>query len=446
MAIRHDGVRAVTVGALLDPLEHSLRIPHYQRPYSWKPATALRLVDDIRDARSDPARADTPYVLGAVILHKEKDGDGLDVVDGQQRLLTLRMVLAILDGHELLGDSVDGANAVSRVWASMKRRLQALPVDEVNDLGAFIRERCQVVRIVTDDVDEAFRVFDSQNYRGKPLAPHDLLKAHHLREMREESAAMKAAVVQAWEEVGDEELDRLFSVYLYRIACWTRGESAPAFTTHDIDMFKGISKATSFQSPANRYHLVAQAALPLMTAWGDQGVDDRDVRRATFQLDAPQVAGRPFFEMVAFMLDEIKHLARRGFPEDIESFCHYDLPMLDDAGRLSERASRSRYRYVSELYLAALLYYTNKLGEADFDEAREHLFGWAYAPRIEMQRVQFRTIDNRGRGDGGPAGSAFGLLKHAVTGRVVNRLPSAGKPAGDGHEADLVRAIERQAR
>ena len=40
---------------------------------------------------------------------------------------------------------------------------------------------------MTDDVDEAFRVFDSQNYRGKALAPHDLLKAHHLREMREET-------------------------------------------------------------------------------------------------------------------------------------------------------------------------------------------------------------------------------------------------------------------
>ncbi|VTM47205.1 Uncharacterised protein [Klebsiella pneumoniae] len=42
-----------------------------------------------------------------------------------------------------------------------------------------------------------FRVFDSQNYRGKPLAPHDLLKAHHLREMHDESAAMKVAVVEA---------------------------------------------------------------------------------------------------------------------------------------------------------------------------------------------------------------------------------------------------------
>lgn len=441
MTIRKRGVGAVTVGELLDPLQHSLRIPHYQRPYSWEPATAMRLLDDIHDVRADPLRSDTPYVLGAVILHE--NGDRLDVVDGQQRLLTLRMILAILDGHDLLGSSEDGPNAVSRVWASLQRRLSGLPDDD--GLVSFIRDRCQLVRIVTDDVDEAFRVFDSQNYRGKPLAPHDLLKAHHLREMRDDSAAMKAAVVQTWEDVGDDELDRLFSIYLYRIARWSRGESAPGFSSHDIEMFKGISKASPALSPANRYHLAAQAALPLMTAWGDSGVDERDLARSRFQIDAPQAAGKPFFEMVAFMLDEIKQIARQGFPEELEPFCHYDLPVLEEAGKLSERASRSRYRYVSELYLAALLYYSNSVGEVDFEEARTHLFSWAYAPRIEMQRVQYRTIDNRGRGDGAAGASVFGLLRNATTGRVINRLPTAGKPHADGHEADLARAMGRYA-
>ena len=44
---REDGVREVTVDELL--LE-DLRIPPYQRPYSWEPATALQLLDDIRKA------------------------------------------------------------------------------------------------------------------------------------------------------------------------------------------------------------------------------------------------------------------------------------------------------------------------------------------------------------------------------------------------------------
>jgi uncharacterized protein with ParB-like and HNH nuclease domain len=83
LAIREDGVSAVHVGELL---EQNLQIPHYQRPYSWEPATALQLLDDIRDALHSPERSEVSYVLGAVILHN--DGGRLDVVDGQQRLLT----------------------------------------------------------------------------------------------------------------------------------------------------------------------------------------------------------------------------------------------------------------------------------------------------------------------------------------------------------------------
>jgi hypothetical protein len=45
LAIREDSVSAVRVGELL---EQNLQIPGYQRPYSWEPATALQLLDDIR--------------------------------------------------------------------------------------------------------------------------------------------------------------------------------------------------------------------------------------------------------------------------------------------------------------------------------------------------------------------------------------------------------------
>jgi hypothetical protein len=358
------------------------------------------LVDDIRYARSDPDRAATPYVLGAVILH-QRDGR-LDVVDGQQRLLTLRMILGVLDTSDFLEIPTVGENPVTRVWWSLARRLAALPADEASDLVTFIRDRCELVRVVTDDVDEAFRVFDSQNYRGKPLAPHDLLKAHHLREMRDETPAMKAAV------------------------------------THDIGMFKGISP-TSVLTPAHRYHLAAQAALPMLSALGaTNGLDQREAGRSRFQLDVPLVAGRPFFEMVTFMLEELKAL--QGFPPEVEAFSVYDPAALAQADVLEERQSRSRYRYVCELYLAALLYYTNRFGDDALEESRPQLFAWAYALRAELLRVQFRSVDNRGRGDGSSM-SAFALLRNAASGRVANQLSTSARPYSDNHEAALVEAL-----
>lgn len=431
MAIREDGVTAVSVGELL--CQH-LRIPHYQRPYSWEPDTALQLLVDVREAFNDPGRNGAPYVLGAVILHQ--DGDRLDVVDGQQRLLTLRMIVAILDPDERYAFPPGGNNPVSRVWTGPQRSLSALDGGQL-ELLSFVRDRCQLVRVVTDDVDEAFRVFDSQNYRGKPLAPHDLLKAHHLREMRGETEAMQAAVVETWESVKDEDLDRLFSIYLYRIARWSDGESAPGFTTHDIGMFKGISPQ-SVLSPSARYHLAAQTALPMLNSWGaPNSLGAREAGRSRFQLDAPLMAGQCFFEMVEFMLRELKHLAEDAFGDDVKDYSVYDPDALVEANVLDERPSKSRYRYVSELYLAVLLYYTNKFGDHQLPEARAQLFAWAYALRVARLRVQFRSIDNRAARGDESSGSAFTLLRNAPSGLVINQLRTSVTPYNDSHEEEL---------
>ena len=438
MAILESGVSAIKVGNLLN---ENLRIPHYQRPYSWEPATALQLLDDIQEAMKDRKRRDVPYVLGAVILHDT--GAGLDVVDGQQRLLTLRMMLLLLETADDSEHRKHPDNPIGRVRKTLRRHIGALPIEYRGELARFIREECELVRVVTDDVDEAFRVFDSQNYRGKPLAPHDLLKAYHLREMRDETAAMKAAVVEAWESVKDADLDRLFSTYLYRIARWSRGESAPKFSIYDIGMFKGISPRNS-RSPSARYHIAAQVAMPMLSALGApaSGSDDRDVGRSRFQLDAPLLVGRPFFEMVAFMLAELKRVAKEGFTEDRAKFASYYVDAREDGDVLTERLSRSRYRYVSELYMAALLYYTNKFGDEELADARDRLFAWAYSQRVELLRVQFRSIDNRARGDQS-APSAFVLLRHAESGSAVRRLSGSGRPYNDGHEKELVAFLNK---
>ena len=421
MTIQATGVSAISIG---DLLEQNLRIPQYQRPYSWQPATALQLLDDLRDAQASKGQA--PYVLGAVILHAR--AGWLDVVDGQQRLLTLKMIFAILQSdHALALDKAADNNPVKLVWQALEQKLARLDGKGKDDLLDFIRTRCQLVRIVTDDVDEAFRVFDSQNYRGKPLAPHDLLKAYHLREMRGESTAMQAAVVQAWESVDDKQLNRLFSTFLYRIACWSRGKSAPGFSIHDIGMFKGISpKARSgFLLPSERYHLAAQAAMPLLTAWIPSTEHDvRDAGRSRFQLDAPPIAGRPFFEMVSFMLQELAVLEKEA---------------KEYAGAFD--GSQSRYRYVYELFIAALLYFTNKCGTHEFRHARDTLFAWAYTLRVAMTRVQFASADNRARGK--DAASPFVLMRNTAPVQALRQLSVQLKPPHAEHEKALVAFITK---
>jgi hypothetical protein len=179
----------------------------------------------------------------------------------------------------------------------------------------------------------------------------------------------------------------------------------------------------------------------MLNSWGaPNGLGAREAGRSRFQLDAPLVAGRSFFEMVAFMLDELKLLAEDAFGGDATAYSVYDPDALAQANVLDERPSKSRYRYVSELFLAALLYYTNKFGDHDLEQAHAQWFAWAYALRVERLRVQFRSVDNRARGDGS-SGSAFTLLRNAGSALVVNQLPTSAIPYKDNYEEDLVKLL-----
>ncbi|QDW29974.1 DUF262 domain-containing protein [Arthrobacter sp. KBS0702] len=462
MAIdREKGVRVVTVGELLD---EGLTIPSYQRPYSWEPATALQLFDDIREAfKAENAAPNAlphadqvqwpSYVLGAVILHRDNENVQIHVVDGQQRLLTLTILLDLLDeaseGHiEVLPiEQEDPAARVVRVRTELARRVRHME-EPAEAFADFIRSTCEIIRVETDDADEAFRVFDSQNYRGKSLLPHDLLKAYHLREMSDESDAMREALVEGWQNVPDAELDRLFSTYLWRIKRWTRGLSAPTFSTRYIDSFKGLTPKLA-STPAARYHLAAQTAVPMLAAWVEHSDEaNRTTNRTRFQIDAPVVAGRSFFEMVTFMLAELRRLREEGFDEQDgnegkeKSWGHF--ASTDDDFR--ELPSRARYRYVSELYLAALLYYTNKFGEVEIREAKSRLFTWAYTLRTSYQRLQLVTVNNHASSIDHSA-SAFVLLRSAETSTELRRLRVEVKGRDDipKHEQDLMRLLDRLA-
>ena len=72
--------------------DYRLSIPSFQRAYSWRPGNVLQLLDDIRSASQTP---NTPYFLGSLILVHDK-GDAYEVIDGQQRLVSLTIIIAAM--------------------------------------------------------------------------------------------------------------------------------------------------------------------------------------------------------------------------------------------------------------------------------------------------------------------------------------------------------------
>lgn len=83
--------RIISVAALLS--EPTLAMPSYQRPYKWTQKNLNDLMADIRRYRGKSA-----YRLGTVVFHRHCDDidqkhiEILDIVDGQQRTLTLMLL------------------------------------------------------------------------------------------------------------------------------------------------------------------------------------------------------------------------------------------------------------------------------------------------------------------------------------------------------------------
>ena len=76
----------------------NLQIPDYQRPYKWKAKNVNQLIDDILFHKDKQG-----YRLGTLVLHDDKNN--LNIVDGQQRVITIFLLAHGLNSHEELNDS-----------------------------------------------------------------------------------------------------------------------------------------------------------------------------------------------------------------------------------------------------------------------------------------------------------------------------------------------------
>lgn len=80
---------------------YNFSIPPYQRPYAWEREQASELLQDLMDAAGvSPSNDETysagMYFLGSLVLVKKQNAREARIVDGQQRLITLTILLCVL--------------------------------------------------------------------------------------------------------------------------------------------------------------------------------------------------------------------------------------------------------------------------------------------------------------------------------------------------------------
>ena len=75
-------------------IEEQYVIPAYQRPYSWEYDHCLQLYSDLMEAYKN----NEDYFIGNIIIAKsEANKDILEIIDGQQRLITLLLFIKVLN-------------------------------------------------------------------------------------------------------------------------------------------------------------------------------------------------------------------------------------------------------------------------------------------------------------------------------------------------------------
>jgi uncharacterized protein with ParB-like and HNH nuclease domain len=384
-----------------------LLIPEYQRPYKWTSKNVLQLLEDIIDAKN--ASKET-YRVGTLILHQSEfnleNGQKksvYNIVDGQQRTITFSLLLRLLSSsfqiafldNEIWNNAHTTRN-IKTNYRTLERRLDNLEDEkEKNALCDFIRNNCELIVVITNDISEAFQFFDSQNARGKKLYPHDLLKAYHLREMSEMDESNTEKTVKIWEDLDQKKLAGLFSDYLYRIKEWIKGNRAFQLNEHNMEKFKGITLHDNFpyaqfyKSAFAYSEMVNNSAMPFVSG-------SRNLK--AFQLDTPIIAGKPFFDYAKHYFDVLKDIQDNSkyvgyFINGNEIVKTLDLPKYKNG--VGNKITRLLFDTAILLYVDRFC--PEKPNKLDLDLLEQFVvfaFIWSYSLRAQYTNLGWHSAQN----------------------------------------------------
>ena len=231
-------------------------IPDYQRPYSWNLEQCETLWEDLKNF-SFPAdrnfnKDKDEYFLGTIVTFKN-DCEQNEVIDGQQRLITLLLLLRAFysalnnDKPRIKNDvaeciwyidedgepdksrlKVESEVATDEHISELKRiisegqtlktdkslyaqnfRYFQQKIDEFKNedpanfayLPQRIMKNCIILPIETNSQSTAFRIFTTLNDRGLPLSDSDIFKSQFYKLFRSKGKDAKENFVKRWKEL-----------------------------------------------------------------------------------------------------------------------------------------------------------------------------------------------------------------------------------------------------
>ena len=278
-------------------------IPEYQRYYSWGEEQIEQLFNDIQ--QEDPG-----YYVGNLLVRNHRDSEStVDVIDGQQRLITLSLFLLAVWEHatkfmdepqkdsgkyiseeqeELIGLRRDIKRQLLLEEKSRMPRLQLLEPDSngyqallgvvfgerpvkiwhrtlpkrykyisqklfadefrtPEELQSFYNKLNSIItlRVKVTGLEDALTVFSSFNSKGKPLTLLDLLKVEFIRAGNEYLHQDSDEVLRSWDRLMSEFSDQQGN---------TNDAAVTQFLLNNYDAFENDSRSSVTKGKALRYY------------------------------------------------------------------------------------------------------------------------------------------------------------------------------------------------
>lgn len=241
------------------------QVPNYQRPYSWNKEHCDTLLDDLIEAYLLNKEED--YFCGSLVLLNNKNDKRFDVIDGQQRLTTFIILLAVIRDYykDVLSDisKVKIKNAIYGIYEKNERikfltdiskqcsfqnilkeinfnnnaeakknkylqnvyfikdyleeNLKSTEID-INDFINWSYDKIEFAVIEVDNLDNGIKIFNVLNDRGLPLKPSNILKSSMMQKLNDEDRKIFA---NAWDNIykkidsNDETLDTVLNHYAF---------------------------------------------------------------------------------------------------------------------------------------------------------------------------------------------------------------------------------------
>lgn len=196
-------------------------VPAYQRPYRWDVDDAVQLLQDVHES-CDAGEAE--YFIGSMICIK-KDDNKHEVVDGQQRLITLTIILSclsefientrlkndiedrilrsdphaedetpcaalevhkrehgfyfehVLHGKRDVPARSDNEKVYEQNLEKIGEYIKRMKQSDMKRLATYFLRHVSVVFVEVGDFTSAFRLFNVLNNRGMRLNDADLVKS-----------------------------------------------------------------------------------------------------------------------------------------------------------------------------------------------------------------------------------------------------------------------------